>query len=511
MYRTITPEEMKRVERAIMQETGLPGLLLMEHAAMAVVKAVRRLMRGRQGQVLFLCGPGNNGGDGLAAARLWMNAGGQAQVWQLTSRMTGDAGVNRQLLKKLWPETPVVRLSDTADKLPPIGPEIGCIVDALFGTGLNQPVQGVAYALIKKVNESGLPVVAVDIPSGLSGLTGMVMGEAVRAFVTVTFHRPKIGLYLNKGPEYAGRVKVADIGLSKVMDDAPGMDVLLPKDLGALLPPRRRDTHKGDYGRVLVVAGSAGMAGAASICALSALRTGAGLVTVACPENVVPIVQQVSPCATCLPLPMEGAAFAREAENLVYEAALRADAVAVGPGLGAFPDRLPLLQAVKRAGKPAVWDADALNLLAVSRDMLPMAGTNIFTPHPGEAARLMQVSAGAVTADAAEAVQALWQTLGGVVLLKGATTLLYDGSRLAVNITGTPALAKGGSGDALTGILAALLAQGKELGHPPLMLAQIGCCLHGHAARRAEKATGQRGLLATDLTWYLGKEPVTRR
>ncbi len=506
MYRTITPEEMKRVERAVMRETGLPGLLLMEHAALAVVAAVKRLMTNRRGRVLFLCGPGNNGGDGLAAARLWLNEGGQAEIWQLTSKMTGDAAANRQLLKKLWPEAPLVRLSEAAEKLPSIGPETAVIVDALFGTGLSQPVQGVAFALAKRVNESGIPVVAVDIPSGLSGLTGMVMGEAIRATETVTFHRPKLGLYLNKGPEYAGCVTVADIGLPKAMDDAPGMDMLLPGDLAALLPPRRRDTHKGDYGRVLVVAGSLGMAGAASICALSALRTGAGLVTVACPATIVPVVQQLAPCATCLPLPMAGDAFAPEAEGLVYDAALRADAVAVGPGLNVSPDRLALLHAVKRADKPTVWDADALNLLAMSQDLLPMSGSNIFTPHPGEAARLMQVSIGSVSADVVEGVQALWNKLGGVVILKGASSLLYDGKRLAVNVTGTPALAKGGSGDALTGILAALLAQQKQLNQTPLVLGQIGCCLHGDAALRAEKETGQRGLMATDLLWYLGKE-----
>jgi len=506
MYRTITPEEMKRVEHTIMRETGLPGLLLMEHAAVAVVGAVKRLMEGRQGQVLFLCGPGNNGGDGLAAARLWLGEGGQAQIWQFTSKMSGDAAANRQLLKKLWPDTPFMRLSEAADKLPPIGSEIACIVDALFGTGLSQPIQGVAFALTKRVNESGIPVVAVDIPSGLSGLTGMVMGEAIRAAETVTFHRPKLGLYLNKGPEYAGKVTVADIGLPKAFDDAPGMDMLLQKDLSTLLPFRRRDTHKGDYGRVLVVAGSFGMAGAAAICALAALRTGAGLVTVACPENIVPTVQQLAPCATCLPLPMAGVSFTPEAKGLVYDAALRADAIAVGPGLNVLPDRLMLLKAVKRAEKPTVWDADALNLLAMSQELLPMTGTNIFTPHPGEAARLMQVSIGAVTADVVEGVQALWNKLGGIVVLKGASTLLYDGARLAINVTGTPALAKGGSGDALTGILAALLAQQKQIGHSPLILAQIGCCLHGSAALMAEKETGQRGLLATDLLWYLGKE-----
>lgn len=506
MHRTITPEEMKRVERAIMREAGLPGLLLMEHAAGAVVEAITRQLAGRPGQVLFLCGPGNNGGDGLAAARLWRARGGRAIVWQLASKMTGDAAQNRQLLKKLWPDVPIVRLSESPEKLPAIGPETGCIVDALFGTGLSQPVQGVAFSLVKRVNESGVPVVAVDIPSGLNGVNGLVMGEAIRAAETVTFHRPKLGLYLNKGPEYAGAVTVADIGLPPQLDDAPGMDVLLPQELAQMLPSRRRDTHKGDYGRVLILAGSLGMAGAAAVCAQAALRTGAGLVTVACPQTIVPTVQALAPCATCLPLPMTGEAFAPEAETLVYEAALRADVLAVGPGLGAAPDRLPLLWAAKRSQKPAVWDADALNLLALSPDLLPMEGTHLFTPHPGEAARLMQQSVGAVTGDAVESVQALWHKLGGVVILKGASTLLYDGARLALNITGTPALAKGGSGDALTGVLAALLSQQRLFGYSPLLLSQIGCCLHGHAACRAERETGQRGLLATDLVAYLGKE-----
>lgn len=505
MRKTITPSDMKRIEQEIIEKAGLNPLLLMEHAAIHLIAAVRRHMAGRKGRVLFLCGPGNNGGDGLAAARLWRMEGGSAIVWQLTSRMTGSAGQNLQWLKKLWPDVPLLRLSDAAEKLPPIPQDAAVIVDALFGTGLNHPLQGVSFTLAQRVNESGLPVIAADIPSGIHGMTGQVMGEAFRAAETVTFHRPKQGLYLGRGPEYAGSVTVADIGLPPLLDSAEGMEVLLPNDLPSLLPPRRRDTHKGDYGRVLIVAGSFGMAGAAGICAQAALKTGAGLVTMACPETIVPIVQSLAPCATCIPLPMNGEDMQPQAESLVQEAALRADAVAVGPGLSVRPDRMMLLQAVQKAGKPTVWDADALNLMALSGDLSPMEGVHVYTPHPGEAARLLQLSVGEITADTLDAIRVLWEKLGGVVLLKGASTPIWDGETMALNVTGTPALAKGGSGDALTGIIAALLAQRRQLGLTPIKTVQLGCCLHGHAALMAAGITGERGLTAADLIAFLGK------
>ena len=289
MLRTITPSEMKRVETRVMRETALTGEALMQNAAAHVAQAVRRRMAGRAGQVVCLCGTGNNGGDGLAAMRILAQEDPAFRGTCLLLPGTLSADAQREL------EPPAgggggrvaVRRAEDGFALPE---EAACAVDALFGTGLSRPLEGAARAACEALNalaEAGVPVVAVDIPSGLNGETGQVMGAAVRACETVTFHRPKPGLYLGQGPDFAGEITVADIGLTApeaaALDDADGMRVLERGE--RLLPPRAKTAHKGKLGRVVLWAGSRGMAGAAAIAATAALRAGAGLVTVACPTT----------------------------------------------------------------------------------------------------------------------------------------------------------------------------------------------------------------------------------
>ena len=280
-----------------------------------------------------------------------------------------------------------------------------CAVDALFGTGLSRPLEGAARAACEALNalaEAGVPVVAVDIPSGLNGETGQVMGAAVRACETVTFHRPKPGLYLGQGPDCAGEITVADIGLTApeaaALDDADGMRVLERGE--RLLPPRAKTAHKGSFGRVVLWAGSRGMAGAAAIAATAALRAGAGLVTVACPDDVVDVVQTLCPCATCAPLPMDDEDAAWEALSAALE---RADAMGAGCGLGQGPMAAALMERLLRflhgRALPCVLDADALNLLARRPAWLADGAAIVLTPHPGEAARLLGVSTAEILAD----------------------------------------------------------------------------------------------------------------
>ncbi len=334
MRLTITPAEMKRVETRVMNETAVTGEMLMQRAAAHVAAAVRR--RAQPGVVWCVCAAGNNGGDGLAAMRMLANADDAfaGEVWLAEGTLSPDARRELGRLEACAGAARVrVRLL-TGGSLPPAPQNVGCIIDALFGTGLSRPLAGVPLALCRLINasgEGGVPVVAVDIPSGLNGDTGEVMGETVRADETVTFHRPKPGLYLREGPDYAGRVTVADIGIPAAVDDAAGLRLLEETDLAGLLPARRRVSHKGSYGRVLLWAGSPGMAGAAAICATATLRAGAGLVTVACPEAVMPVVQTLCPCATCLSLPMEDA---EAAWALLKSALERADALGAGCGLG---------------------------------------------------------------------------------------------------------------------------------------------------------------------------------
>lgn len=474
MHTTITPGTMKALEQRYMQQQAVPGALLMEHAAQAVCAALHRHIPG--GHALFLCGPGNNGGDGYAAARLWQGQGGTATVMELTAAASGDAGMNRRLAQQAG-----VNIQPAAVPLPPCG----MVVDALFGTGLSRPAEGLAAEVIRAMNQSGTPVLAVDIPSGLCGETGRVLGEAVRARETVTFHRVKQGLLLRQGPAHAGIITLAPILIPEGYGDVPGLHCMDRQDIARLLPPRAADCHKGSFGRVVIFAGSEGMAGAAAFAASAAVRSGAGLTTVLCPRAVLPTVQALAPGATCQPL-----------DTADIPALLCAASAAVaGCGLGQSSDVLPVLAHFRQARCPVVWDADALNLLAQSGDSLPENA--VMTPHPGEAARLLRWTVPQVTQEPLRALSALHKRYGCHVLLKGARSLMTDGTRTAVNAIGSPALAKGGSGDVLSGMLGALLARG--LNCTQLETMQLAALLHGEAGIRAAAQWGENCVAPMEL------------
>lgn len=512
MRYTLTPAQMREAERRLCEALGLPEAVLMERAALHAADAARRLTDGRAGRALVLCGPGGNGGDGLATARLLAAAGLPVTVWRLPGDPSPLCAMQLQWLS-LRGGVDVQTLR--AGSLPRIPADTAVIVDALFGTGLDRPLSGLAAALCGQVNERALPapVLALDIPSGVNGADGSAPGGAVRASETVCFHALKTGLLLGEGPNHTGRVTVCDIGLPDERPDGAWL-ALEPDDLPRLLPHRARATHKGDYGRLLVWAGSEGMAGAAAICATAALRTGVGLCTVACPREIVNLVQQLAPCATCLPLPMDDP---RAAWALLEPALRRADALACGCGLGqSKPVELLLTQVfayLRESGLPAVMDADALNVLA--RLQNADADDNAapyrlhervaLTPHPVEAARLLgRASANELPAPE-EALRQLRERYGASVVYKGAHSLMAAEGGRAVNLSGAAAMAKGGSGDALTGVLGALLAGNKTYGLEMLPLLQVGCYLHGEAGERAARRAGERGLLATELAEELGR------
>ncbi|MDD6142434.1 MAG: NAD(P)H-hydrate dehydratase [bacterium] len=509
MIRTILPADMKRVETAVMQHTSITGDLLMQRAASHVAQAVRRLYAGKPGWVLCVCGAGNNGGDGLVAMRMLAEAddGFSGECWMLSRRLSADSMRELDRLEKQAGHRVLIRWLE--EDIPQISVKPLVIIDAMFGTGLARPLDGMALRMCRWINDQQVPVVAVDIPSGLSGETGDVLGGAVMASHTVTFHRPKPGLYLKNGPDYAGEIIVGDIGLhapeAAVYDDAEGFSVLEEKDLPRFLPKRRRATHKGSYGRVLLFAGSRGMAGAAAISAMAALRSGAGLVTVACADRIVDVVQTLCPCATCLPLPED----AGEAWNVLETKLEWADALGAGCGLGLGEWQQAMLarltEWLSQHELPAVLDADALTLLS-RQETKPAKATLLLTPHPAEAARLLHQNTADVVKDAAAAAQTLSQNYHASVVLKGAVSVLCSGKAMALNPFGTPAMAKGGSGDALTGILAALLA-GRAAGAyamSDLELMQCGCAMHGLAGEMAAHQYGDRGMLATDLCACLG-------
>lgn len=501
---TITPAQMKELETRFMAEYGVPGSLLMEHAAMGVVEAIARYAD--KGDVAFLCGPGNNGGDGYAAARLWQARGPEcrAHIIELTADVHGDALLNRNLAESSG--IPMYGEHDYS-----CVPRCRVIVDALFGTGLSREVEGFAAQLINWVNDcagdAAPTVIAVDIPSGIDGTTGEVLGwDAIRATETVTFHRPKQGLCLGSAPDYTGKITVhplmnmADCGFDL---DYEGMIIFQPEDLRPSLFRRSPVCHKGDFGRVVLFCGSRGMAGAAALCANAAIRSGAGLTTILCRESILPILQTLAPGATCAVLPERDGTLLPESAEIARRALTRADAACIGCGLGLTPDVMPILRLFAGADCPVLWDADALTLLARTDGVLPLKECDVITPHPGEAARLLDCDTEEVTSDTLAALDRLHDLCGCTVLLKGARTLITDGMDIWCNAYTSPALAKGGSGDVLAGLITALMArQYPERDEGRLgswQAAVYGALIHGMAGIRAAKLRGENCTLPTDL------------
>ena len=496
MKLTITPADMKALETRFMAEYHVPGALLMEHAALGVVDAIARYTD--KGTVAFLCGPGNNGGDGYAAARLWAARGGTSHIIEITADVHGDALLNRQLAAMA--DIPIYGETNYGD-----APLPEAIVDALFGTGFSRPAEGVAATLIHWANDHGhfadVPVIAVDIPSGIDGTTGHVLGwEAIRATETVTFHRIKQGLLLGDAPDYVGKITVQPIVMPEYCDaahDPDGLTILEPADLADRFT-RLQICHKGDFGRAVLFCGSRGTAGAAALCANAAMRAGAGLTTILCRESLLPILQTLAPGAMCAVLPEQNGQLLPEATEIAHAALARADAACIGCGLGQSADVMPILRMFTRAECPVVWDADALNLLARTDGVFPLKAADVITPHPGEAARLLGCDAAEITGDALSALARLHEKCGCTVLLKGARSLVTDGMETYCNLHASPALAKGGNGDVLAGIITALLA--RREGNPgSVQAAAYGALIHGLAGIRAAKIHGENCTLPTDV------------
>ncbi|HEX5960767.1 MAG TPA: NAD(P)H-hydrate dehydratase [Rhodanobacteraceae bacterium] len=469
-----TTAQVRALDRAAI-DGGIPGFELMQRAARAAFDELRR--RWPQARSLcLLCGPGNNGGDGLLVAALARAAGLQADVVATAQSASGDAGLARERF-----------LSEGGSLSPPQAlPPADLYIDALFGSGLNRAPDGDAARLVRALNAQPRPVLAIDVPSGLDSDTGVAFEPCVRAAATVCFVGWKRGLFTAQGPDRCGERTLAtlDVPTEVYAQALPDARLLLAQ----ALPARPRDSHKGRYGHVLVVGGDLGAGGAARMCAEAAARVGAGLVSVATREaNVVAIL------AARPELMPHGVHVPRNLEPLVA----RASVLAVGPGLGQDDWGHGLWQAALDAGKPAVLDADGLNLLAGHPSALPEAC--VLTPHPGEAARLLGTTVADVQADRFGAARTLARKHRAVVVLKGAGSLIAaaDG-QVAVCPWGNPGMASGGMGDVLTGVIAGLLAQGLST----WAAACLGVGLHARAGDLAARA-GERGLLASDLFHYL--------
>jgi NAD(P)H-hydrate epimerase len=471
--------QVRELDRIAIEEYGIPGSTLMEHAAEAAFRALRQHWPEVR-RIVLVCGLGNNGGDGYVIARLAAEAGLEVGVLQVgdPQRLQGDALRARRLLDA----TSVVVLPFDVRALS----DADLIVDALLGTGLKGEPCGEWREAIEAINSADKPVLAVDISSGLDADTGCVQGVAVRAALTVTFIGLKQGMYTADGPDHCGVIQFNDLGVpSEVFNHVAAAATRIEIKNLPRLPARQRNSHKGDYGRVLVIGGEHGMAGALRLCGEAALRVGAGLVYLATRAAHAAVISAQRPELLC---------YGVERSEQLAPLLERADVIAIGPGLGQSEWASQLLARVLDTGLPLVVDADALSLLALE----PLRRDNwILTPHPGEAARLLKTNTAEIQSDRFTAAAELQKRYGGVAVLKGAGTLVVTDTGVGLCSAGNPGMASAGMGDVLTGVIAGLIAQGLSLEEA----ARIGVCLHAAAGDKAAEQ-GERGLIASDpLPW----------
>ncbi|HXU32958.1 MAG TPA: NAD(P)H-hydrate dehydratase [Thermoanaerobaculia bacterium] len=508
--KVLTAETMRALDQRAIREIGIPGLVLMENAAVGVVEAIFESYPEASSAAIF-CGPGNNGGDGLAIARRLDARGCQVLIFLVLGgrELTGDAATQLAICRQLG--LAIEDLANDVDLAAALdrSKASDLAMDALFGTGLDRPLQGFPARVVEAIGRLALPVVAVDVPSGLSGSRADLFGPHVTADLTVTFAAPKIPHVLSPAAEACGALAIAELGFpSWLIDEAEGdLFLMTPEDLASLLPRRAADAHKGSAGHALLVAGSPGKSGAAILAARAAVRGGAGLVTVAVSEPILPTVDLGSLESMTLALPAgpEGE-LGPGAADAALGASKGKNALALGPGLGqSAVAQAEIRRIALETEIPFVLDADGLNAFEGSAaDLAARRAPAILTPHPGELGRLLGISSTDVQADRLGAARRAAVETGAVVVLKGHRTLIASEAGVWINPTGNPGMATGGAGDVLTGLLAALLAQGLE----PLDAARLGVYLHGLAGDLALDPTGAQDpelakLTASDLIDHL--------
>ena len=490
MMKIAMTAEIKELERRAIEEYGISPLVLMENAGVEVVRQIEQLLGDLHNKkVCIFSGKGNNGGDGFVAARHLYNQGTKVKVFLLGGRheMKPEAAANLAIIERMDIDVMEIAGERDWDKARLASSFADCLVDALVGTGFSGSAEGLLARLISLLNRSGKPIVAVDVPSGIRADNGLVGSEAVKAVHTITFGLPKPGLFLYPGAAYSGSISVADIGLplGLLREEAIRQSLLLAEDVKKMLPQRKADAHKGECGHVLLIAGSEGYAGAALLAAEGALRAGAGLVTLAVPRSIYQIVAAQSVEVMVQPLPDEGAGFiGLEALVRLAELVENADVVAVGPGLGRREETLAVIKdLLESLPCPAVIDADALAAFADSGKLaLQMKSPPVLTPHPGEFSRMTGLSISEINASRVVVARRFAEEWGAVIALKGARTIVaFPDGEVNVNLSGNAAMASGGMGDVLTGMIAAFIGQGLSSQDAAL----TGVHVHGASGDRA--------------------------
>ena len=498
----VTAAESRRLDELTIQRYGTPGHVLMERAgAGATAVLLEQFPHVRRKRVVIIAGKGNNGGDGFIIARLLRRKGVKAEVVLLgrQSEVKGDAAGALAALRRARGIISKATSADDIKKMPGVIEGAALVVDALFGTGLNAPVEGRYAEILHLMNASGVPIFAVDIPSGLDADRGTPLGVAVQAEGTATFGYAKLGQVIYPGVEHVGALAVVDIGIAPeaVAEVHPRTRLLDPAEVASLVPARGAQAHKGSCGHVLIFAGSRGHSGAALMTAHGAARAGAGLTTLGGPASLNDVLASGRPeVMTALLRDRDG--FIEFNEAQIRSVLEGKNAVIVGPGLGTHEGAQELVRfLLAEAALPMVVDADALTCVSRDRSVLKSARAQaLLTPHPGEMARLLGTDTASVQSDRVGITRAFAQEHRCTVVLKGARSVIaaQDGS-VWINPTGNPGMASGGMGDALSGILGGLLAQGLS----PPQAACLGVYLHGEVADHIAAAQGEIGLLASDV------------
>ncbi len=499
----VTAAQMRSLDQGATSVYGIPSILLMENAARGLVDKIECDFGPLQEKrIVIFAGRGNNGGDGIAAARHLRMRGAMVAVYLFaeTSRVAGDARISLDIWKATGGRF-FEQHNTSSKQLRHDLSHSDLVIDALLGTGLSQALRAPFDEAVNAMNCCENPIVSIDIPTGISSDTGEILGDAVRAEATYTMALPKWGHFLRDGMAYRGRLQVVDIGIPpKLINDSEiKVELITADSLKGLLPSRRKGSHKGSFGHLLVLAGSTGKRGAAQMCSLAAFRCGAGLVTTAWPKSIDASTAPPTMEIMTLPLPetAEGSV-ALSAEKILFAACSGKSVLAIGPGLSQDPETVQLVQRlISEVALPMVVDADGLNAIAQDLSLLKQKkGELILTPHPGEMGRLIGQSAAAVQKDRFNIAARFAEAWGVTLLLKGSHTVIASPEGLLyVNDTGNSGMATAGVGDVLTGMIAGFLAQGIK----PLDAARLGIALHGSAGDLAAEEQGEVSLLASDL------------
>ncbi|VBB05814.1 atp-dependent (s)-nad(p)h-hydrate dehydratase [Lucifera butyrica] len=499
-----TAREMREIDRKTIEEYGIPGVVLMENAGMQVVNCIENILESLVEQkICIFAGTGNNGGDGYVAARHLYNRGANVKVFLIGEKeaVSGDARLHLDILSRMGINVQEVAGERDWNKVKIATAFAACLVDGLLGTGFRGEMTGAMATAAGIINGAGKTVVSIDIPSGVDADTGQVRSLAVCATYTVTFGLPKPGLFLYPGASHVGEMVIADIGIPKPLlnDTQLRQNAITAGGVKKLLPQRRPDAHKGMSGRVLLVAGSEGFTGAAFLAASGSLRGGAGLVTLAIAAGLHDIMEIKLTEVMTRPLPeADRGTMGREAVPSVGAWEFENDVLAIGPGLGRHTDTLQAVrEIIGAAEKPLVIDADALTALAGQVELLTETkALSIITPHPGEMARLTGLTVEEINQDRIDIARRSSQKWESIVVLKGARTIVaFPDGEIYINPTGNAGMATGGTGDVLTGLIAALIAQGLS-SHDAAI---AGVYVHGMAGDIAARRMGLIGLTAADL------------